>query len=642
MRFLVKHQTQNPSYARNRRINLKEKGLFFHSTGANNPYLSRYVDWPEELGPNKYGNHWNKPTAKKSMHGFIGWTRDKRDVAYVETLPTDRACWGAGAGSNGSANYDPNAYMQLEVCEDGLTDPIYYSLCWGPGGACEQLAVRECMNRGWNATDVNAAGQRTISSHFEEARRGYASNHGDPDHWMRRHGDSMDKFRARVQRVLDALRKKDDSEPEVKPAPVEDESANKWHMVKVKLTRQENADYFKKNIGDVVELPIEKYVLGVVPSEIPNAATAPLEACKAQAIASRTIGYARTKNGETITDESGVHQAYRAPRGVDGAYSVCHRAVSDTKGILLYYKGKVAESAVYSHSNGGHINSPKDAGWPGTQPYLVSKDDPHTLAPKKGHGVGMSQVGAVYMAKQGLSYSDILTFYYPGTTTKVFWSSDQEAPVPTFEPYFAEVVTKNPNSLGGWSDTKKSERKLYIPRGEKVEVIGHVDDTWAKIRYKGVEVFADRQYLKKVSATPAAPVEESPAAEHSYKAIVITKLANSLNIWEDDTKSKSLGTIPKGTVVDVFGTTGSFSKVKYGGKSGVVDSAYLARVLYQATVVTRDPNSLNIWTTTTKAKSLLTIPNGSRVDILQEYNDYWFLVHFKGIVGLCDRKYFKR
>ena len=562
MRFLVKHQTQNPSYARNRRVNLKEKGLFFHSTGANNPYLSRYVDWPEELGPNKYNNHWNKPTAKKSMHGFIGWTRDKRDVAYVETLPTDRACWGAGAGSKGSANYDPNAYMQLEVCEDGLTDPVYYDLCWGPGGACEQLAVRECMNRGWNATDVNAAGQRTISSHSEEARRGYASNHGDPDHWMRRHGDSMDKFRARVQHILDTLRKKGDQEPATDPitVPVEDTSSNKWHMVKVKLTRQENADYFKKNIGDIVELPIEKYILGVVPSEIPQAATAPLEACKAQAIAARTIGYARTKNGETITDESGVHQAYRAPRGVDGAYNVCHRAVSDTKGIILYYKGKVAESAVYSHSNGGHINSPKDAGWPGTQPYLVSKDDPYTLAPKKGHGVGMSQVGAVYMAKQGLSYSDILTFYYPGTTSRVFGSPDQETTVPA----------------------------------------------------------------------------------HSYKAIVITKLANSLNIWEYDTKSKSLGTIPKGTVGDVFGTTGGFSKVKYGGKTGVVDSAYLARILYQANVVTKNPNSLNIWTTTTKAKSLLTIPNGSRVDILQEYNDYWFLVHFKGIVGLCDRKYIKR
>ena len=33
-----------------------------------------------------------------------------------------------------------------------------------------------------------------------------------------------------------------------------------------------------------------------------------------------------------------------------------------------------------------------------------------------GHGVGMSQVGAVYMASQGATYKEILAWYYPGTT----------------------------------------------------------------------------------------------------------------------------------------------------------------------------------------------------------------------------------
>lgn len=35
-----------------------------------------------------------------------------------------------------------------------------------------------------------------------------------------------------------------------------------------------------------------------------------------------------------------------------------------------------------------------------------------------GHGVGMSQAGAVYLAEQGESYSDILSFFYPGTMLK--------------------------------------------------------------------------------------------------------------------------------------------------------------------------------------------------------------------------------
>ena len=32
-----------------------------------------------------------------------------------------------------------------------------------------------------------------------------------------------------------------------------------------------------------------------------------------------------------------------------------------------------------------------------------------------GHGVGLSQYGAEYMAKQGADYKEILAWYYPGT-----------------------------------------------------------------------------------------------------------------------------------------------------------------------------------------------------------------------------------
>lgn len=35
-----------------------------------------------------------------------------------------------------------------------------------------------------------------------------------------------------------------------------------------------------------------------------------------------------------------------------------------------------------------------------------------------GHGVGMSQTGAVYMAENGAGYAEILSYFYPGTTLK--------------------------------------------------------------------------------------------------------------------------------------------------------------------------------------------------------------------------------
>ena len=35
-----------------------------------------------------------------------------------------------------------------------------------------------------------------------------------------------------------------------------------------------------------------------------------------------------------------------------------------------------------------------------------------------GHGVGLSQYGAINMAKSGMNYRQILSFYYPGTELK--------------------------------------------------------------------------------------------------------------------------------------------------------------------------------------------------------------------------------
>lgn len=48
--------------------------------------------------------------------------------------------------------------------------------------------------------------------------------------------------------------------------------------------------------------------------------------------------------------------------------------------------------------------------------YNKSKDTFTFTVRGFGHGVGMSQVGANYYAKQGWTYKEILTHYYPGTS----------------------------------------------------------------------------------------------------------------------------------------------------------------------------------------------------------------------------------
>lgn len=228
MEIIQCYQTKNPCYRKG--TPMKPVGIVVHSTGANNPHLCRYVDCPERLGVNRYGNHWNRPEAATLVHGAIGLDKEGF-VTVVNTLPYTMAAWGVGKGSRGSYNYDPTGHIQFEMCEDDLTDPSYFDQVMGTAVAyCAQL----CREYGLAA--------ESIVSHKEAHAQGYASNHGDPENWMGRFGMTMEDFRARVRAKLKgevaimgkvvnrdelvawidahAVEVEKQPEPEVKPEPV--------------------------------------------------------------------------------------------------------------------------------------------------------------------------------------------------------------------------------------------------------------------------------------------------------------------------------------------------------------------------------------------------------------------------------------
>lgn len=193
MKIIQAYFTKNPSYSRNRSI--KPIGVLVHSTGAVNSSLKRYVDCEEELGKNQYNNHWNKETATKSVHAFVGYDKNK-NVVVAQTLPYDRACWGAGKGSKGSANYDPQAHIQFEICEGSAEDSDYY---WKAIAVAEEYCAYLCQKFRWSVEN--------ITSHREAHAAGYANNHGDPHSYMKNFGDNMDKFRERVKARLNGENK---------------------------------------------------------------------------------------------------------------------------------------------------------------------------------------------------------------------------------------------------------------------------------------------------------------------------------------------------------------------------------------------------------------------------------------------------
>ena len=161
-------------------------GIIIHSTGANNPNLKRYVNAPEICGDNPYKNYFDRPDSNVCPHAVIG--KDKNgEVKAAKLLPWNVCCWGCGSGSKGSYNYSP-VYIQIEVCEDALNDRAYFEEAFG-------LVADLCKRLMKNYPTIKPG---NIISHKEACARGYASNHGDPEHWLARFGKNMDWFRSLV------------------------------------------------------------------------------------------------------------------------------------------------------------------------------------------------------------------------------------------------------------------------------------------------------------------------------------------------------------------------------------------------------------------------------------------------------------
>lgn len=177
--------TKNACYKAGKTITVK--GIMVHSTGANNPYLKRYVG-PDDgkLGNNKNGNHWNTeyPEGREiCAHAFIGRLEDG-SIATYQTLPWNFRGWHAG----GTAN---NTHIGFEICEDGLTDKNYFIKVYTEAA---ELCAFLCKKYGLTEKD--------IICHCEGYKKGIATNHADVMHWFTKHGKTMDTFRSDVKELL--------------------------------------------------------------------------------------------------------------------------------------------------------------------------------------------------------------------------------------------------------------------------------------------------------------------------------------------------------------------------------------------------------------------------------------------------------
>jgi len=113
-------------------------------------------------------------------------------------------------------------------------------------------------------------------------------------------------------------------------------------------------------------LPLDRYVQGVVPREVP--AEWPAQAVNAQAVAARTYAAFERQSATSYYDICDT-EACQVYGGVDDEHPAANAAVKATAGRVVLYQGKPAFTQ-FSSSNGGYSSA-------GSQPYLVAQPDPY-------------------------------------------------------------------------------------------------------------------------------------------------------------------------------------------------------------------------------------------------------------------------
>jgi peptidoglycan hydrolase-like amidase len=222
-------------------------------------------------------------------------------------------------------------------------------------------------------------------------------------------------------------------------------------------------------LAPIVTMDLETAVASVVAAE--SSADMPMEALKAQAVASRSYFIAGRGRHEDFDFCDTTHCQYL--REVPAGNTNAAKAVAATKSLVLNYDSR-SFAAMYTRSCSGRTHTPAELGIPaGPYPYYsvecsycrshpsrwssrISSEDGALLrnsdeasrlelvrrrgshaAPSndfkmkkdgeqvllegmgEGHGIGLCQAGAKAMAQAGADYRQILAHYYPNTTIAI-------------------------------------------------------------------------------------------------------------------------------------------------------------------------------------------------------------------------------
>lgn len=282
-----------------------------------------------------------------------------------------------------------------------------------------------------------------------------------------------------------------------------------------------------------------------------------------------------------------------------------------------------------------------------------------------GHGIGMSQRGAMQMSALGYTYDEILGFYYSNsyrmqhvfTHTILDAVSNGGGTITTTDT--PAVITPSAGdqalvSLVGVNDyaplryMPSSDGKVLtsVPNGSAVTVLAR-QERWTLVRLGQINGYIETGYLSFSSAPPIS----SDAQPTDITRWALVSCSGSLNLRTDASLSASVAaTIPNGSALCVFTTSGSWAQVQYGARVGWVSTDFLAwRDSYPGKVsvsqtaatvrISSGSGTVNLReTASTSARVLAALPHGSGVTVLAN-DGSWCYVSVGGMQGYIMTKF---
>ena len=206
-------------------------------------------------------------------------------------------------------------------------------------------------------------------------------------------------------------------------------------------------------------------------------------------------------------------------------------------------------------------------------------------ARRYGHGVGMSQRGAQQMAREGMTYDQILEFYYPGlmrtryTMTRTILPSldgtGDAGSEPVADAKSAVVTLSNPlDCLNLRREASTSSAILAtMAHGTQVTLL-EMGSAWSRVQYGTLSGYVKNEYIR----VQEDAVEETPAGEISRgtATVALADESQTLNLRAAPTvNSAVLAHLRHGQLLTVLERYERWTYVLSGTLRGYVSNDYI-------------------------------------------------------------------